>query len=49
MKKLVTILMMAMPLAAMAQNVWEKPKEESSEKTAKVVTVKENKDEKYLE
>ena len=48
MKKLVTILMMAMPLAAMAQNVWEKPKEESLEKTAKVVTVKENKDEKYL-
>lgn len=48
MKKLVTILMMAMPLAAMAQNVWEKPKEESSEKTAKVVKVKENKDEKYL-
>ena len=39
---------MAMPLAAMAQNVWEKPKEESLEKTAKVVTVKENKDEKYL-
>ena len=48
MKKLITILMMAMPLAAMAQNVWEKPKEESLEKTAKVVTVKENKDEKYL-
>lgn len=48
MKKLITILMMAMPLAAMAQNVWEKPKEESLEKTAKVVKVKENKDEKYL-
>ena len=48
MKKLITILLMAMPLAAMAQNVWEKPKEESLEKTAKVVTVKENKDEKYL-
>jgi len=46
MKKLIVLMMLALPMSAIAQNVWEKPKEEKVEKAEEVK--KPNKDEKYL-
>ena len=46
MKKLIVLMMLALPMSVIAQNVWEKPKEEKVEKAEKVK--KPNKDEKYL-
>jgi len=45
-KKLIVLMMLALPMSAIAQNVWEKPKEEKVEKAEEVK--KPNKDEKYL-
>jgi colicin import membrane protein len=47
MKKLIAIMLLALPMAAIAQNVWEKPKEDVVEKKAEKEK-KPNKDEKYL-
>lgn len=46
MKKLIVLMMLALPMSVIAQNVWEKPKEEKVEKAEEVK--KPNKDEKYL-
>ena len=46
MKKLIVLMMLALPMSAIAQNVWEKPKEEKVKKAEEVK--KPNKDEKYL-
>lgn len=46
MKKLIVLMMLALPMAVIAQNVWEKPKEEKVKKAEEVK--KPNKDEKYL-
>lgn len=49
MKKLIVLMMLALPMSVIAQNVWEKPKEEKVEKVEKAEEVKKpNKDEKYL-
>jgi len=48
-KKLIVLMMLALPMSVIAQNVWEKPKEEKVEKVEKAEEVKKpNKDEKYL-
>ena len=46
MKKLIVLMMLALPMSVIAQNVWEKPKEEKVKKAEEVK--KPNKDEKYL-
>ena len=46
MKKLIVLMMLALHMSVIAQNVWEKPKEEKVEKAEEVK--KPNKDEKYL-
>ena len=46
MKKLIVLMMLALPMSVITQNVWEKPKEEKVEKAEEVK--KPNKDEKYL-